>query len=75
MEWKKGTVVTCLCGREKDRKLCVVGLQDGYLLLCDGKERRLEKPKRKNPKHVETTNTLLQNRQMQTNKALRQALK
>ena len=75
MEWKPGTVVLGLCGREKGRRLCVVGLKDGYLLLCDGKERKLECPKRKNPKHVEALPIFLEDRQLQTNKRLRQALK
>ena len=74
MNWDKGTVVKGLCGREKDHKLCVVGSEEGYLLLADGKERRIEHPKRKNPKHVENLHETLNEAQMRTNKALRQSL-
>ena len=48
----KGTVVRSMKGRDAGYLLCVVGEAEGLLLLCDGRERPLERPKRKKAKHV-----------------------
>ena len=49
-----GRVVRAAAGRDKGGLLCVVGEdREGRLLLCDGKRRRLERPKAKKPCHVE----------------------
>jgi len=45
-------IVRCTCGRDEGRLFLVVDAGDGYVLLADGRHRRLESPKRKNPKHV-----------------------
>ena len=70
-----GTVVRSLAGRDKGYLLCVVGEENGYVLVADGKERPLEHPKRKNPNHLAP---LLQLQaltwELRGNKALRKAL-
>ena len=49
-------VVVSLAGHDRGKLLLVVGVEeDGRLLLCDGKSRRLQKPKCKSPKHVRVT--------------------
>lgn len=49
-----GKTVLCTAGREKDKVMMVVGItEDNLLLLADGKERRLNKPKRKKFKHLQ----------------------
>ncbi|MDR0904482.1 MAG: KOW domain-containing RNA-binding protein [Ruminococcus sp.] len=50
-----GTIVISLAGRDKGKKMAVVGGGDGFVLVADGKERRLYTPKRKNLKHVKAT--------------------
>ena len=53
MELLTGRYVRSLSGRDKGMILVVVGVTDeGYLLLADGKTRRLETPKKKKQKHV-----------------------
>ena len=52
MELCKGDLVVCTSGREKDRLMCVAEFDGKYVYVCDGKERKLNNPKRKNPKHV-----------------------
>ncbi len=47
-----GRIVASLCGHDKDRLYLVIGEDGKYLLLADGKRRRLEKPKRKQIKHI-----------------------
>ena len=43
-----GRIVCSKSGRDKGYFLAVVKEEDGFLYVCDGKERTLEKPKRKN---------------------------
>ena len=70
-----GRVVISKAGRDKKKVMVIVKMTENYLLVCDGKERRLEAPKRKNPKHLQFTNTYLEAHQLETNRALRKALK
>ncbi|MBR3844440.1 MAG: hypothetical protein IKM39_02915 [Clostridia bacterium] len=44
------------------------------LLVCNGKDRPLERPKKKNRKHIGLTNTVLDSGSMSTNRSLRRAL-
>jgi len=44
--------VISLNGRDKEKRFVVIGREDEYSLLADGKGRRLEKPKRKKNKHL-----------------------
>ena len=74
MELRKGSVVRSKAGRDKDKLMAVIGTEGKTLLLCDGKERRLEKPKRKNPLHIAPTKTVLDDSAMATNRSLRRAL-
>lgn len=74
MELGIGSVVRSEAGRDKYKLMAVVGTDSGMLLLCDGKERRLEKPKHKNPKHTVSTEKVLKDSEMATNRSLRRAL-
>ena len=74
MELRKGSVVRSKAGRDKDKLMAVIGTESKALLLCDGKERRLEKPKRKNVLHIAPTKTVLENSAMLTNRSLKRAL-
>ena len=74
MEVEIGTVVRSLQGRDEGF-FVVLKKEDGFWFLADGKNRPLEKPKRKNPRHVAPTRTVLNMERVKTNKALREALK
>ena len=52
MSMTKGSIVLANAGRDQDGVFFVVGEADGFVLLADGKRRKLEHPKRKNPVHV-----------------------
>jgi len=69
-----GTIVRSTAGRDKGYLLCVVGEESGCVLVCDGKERPLERPKRKNPRHIERTEHPKLIWELRGNKALRKAL-
>ena len=74
MEFCKGELVMCIAGREKDRLMCVTGYDGKFVYVCDGKERPLNNPKRKNPKHVVKTDKKLSDNMFLTDRALRKAL-
>ncbi|MBQ3523596.1 MAG: KOW domain-containing RNA-binding protein [Clostridia bacterium] len=74
MEFCKGELVICNAGREKDRLMCVTEFDGKYVYVCDGKERLLNNPKRKNPKHIVKTNKLISQDMFLTDRALRKAL-
>jgi len=72
--FEPGTVVISLAGRDKGYYLCVAGEESGCVLVCDGKERPLGRPKRKNPKHLEALPLPPLTWELRGNKALRKAL-
>lgn len=47
-----GQLVCSNAGRDRGHHYIVVGLEDGRVLVADGKTRKLENPKRKNPMHL-----------------------
>jgi len=51
MEVSKGDIVQSLNGRDKGKALFVAEREDEYLILVDGKSRKIEHPKRKKEKH------------------------
>jgi len=70
-----GRVVCSSAGRDKGKFMVVLGKEEGCLIVADGKERPLERPKKKNPKHIKKTNSILESKQYSTNKSLRKALR
>ena len=52
MDISKSDIVISLAGRDKDKLFYVIEVEDNYVLLADGKGRKLENPKRKKLKHV-----------------------
>ena len=55
MEIKAGSVVISSAGHDKNRFMVVVGADGEKILVADGKERKLQSPKKKNIKHVRKT--------------------
>lgn len=49
---KVGSVVIATAGKEKGELFVVVGLNDKYAYLSDGKRLKKEKPKKKSFKHI-----------------------
>lgn len=73
MEFESGTVVISKAGRDKGYFMAVVGAEGENLLVADGKERPLSRPKKKNPKHLQKTNRKIDLEQL-TDKKLRTLL-
>ena len=53
MDIVKASIVTSTAGRDKGSTFYVLDCQGDFLLLADGKRRRLESPKRKRTRHVQ----------------------
>lgn len=70
----KGSVVRSLAGRDKDGLLAVVEVEDKFVTVCDGKERPIENPKRKNLRHVSDTGLRIPEEAAVSNRALRRVL-
>ena len=71
---RRGSVALSLAGRDKNTLLAVTAADEQYVYVCDGKERPLLNPKRKNPKHLQPLDHCLSEDQLHSNKSLRKAL-
>ena len=74
MEAKIGMIVRSMAGRDKGKFMAVVSMENGFVYLADGKERKLSSPKKKNAKHVSLTKTVISTDNL-TDKGLRKLLR
>ena len=72
---KIGQIVYSKAGRDKGYVLTVISNGKLGVFVVDGKERPLERPKLKNPKHLIETGYCLNTEEYRSNKALRASLK
>lgn len=72
--FKRGSVVLSLRGRDGKRLMAVLDVQDDRVLVADGRLRPIEKPKRKNPRHLKLTGATVDESSMASNRELRRAL-
>ena len=70
-----GRVVCSKSGRDKGYFLVVVKEEDGFLYVCDGKERPLHRAKRKNPRHLIVTEYCIDEESLATDLRLRRTLR
>ena len=54
-----GNVVKSLAGRDKGKLLAVMQSDENRVLVCDGKERPVDRPKSKNIRHIGPTDSSL----------------
>ena len=52
IEYRLGCFATSLCGHDKGRIYMIVSEEGEMVGLCDGEQRRLANPKKKNKKHM-----------------------
>ena len=74
MQIEVGRVVRSKAGHDSNDIFAVVGTDENYVFISDGKQRKVEKPKRKNPKHLEVTSYMLLPEEMAANGRLKKAL-
>ena len=73
MKLQKGSVVRSVAGRDCGLFFAVVGIENDFCFIADGKSRKLDKPKRKNIKHIRLTNSMIELNDI-TDKRLRHLL-
>ena len=71
---KRGSVVVSSAGKDKGSYLAVLLTDASGLWIADGRRRPLERPKRKNPRHVAETPFTAEEASMATNRELRRTL-
>jgi ribosomal protein L14E/L6E/L27E len=74
MEFARGLVVRSTAGRDRSGFLVVLQADAHRAVVCDGRRRSLEHPKKKNLKHLAATDTLLPESSLATNRGIRRAL-
>lgn len=74
-EYQRGRVVRSLAGRDSGYLLVIMQADENSVLVCDGKERPIDRPKSKNIRHIELTEHTLASEEMLTDRALRKALR
>ena len=70
----RGQVIKSAAGRDEGYYMVVTAYDESFVYVCDGKERRLGYPKRKNPKHIAVTEFSLTETDMNSDRSLRKAL-
>ncbi len=71
---EQGRVVRSIAGHDAGEFFVVIKDEEKFVLLCNGKERKLESPKRKNKRHIAVTSRVLSDTEMQTDCRLRRIL-
>ena len=74
MDIVKGCIVRSGAGHDKGRFMLVLDISPGYAFVVDGKERKIDKPKRKNVKHLFPTKTQVELDKFETDAAIRRLL-
>lgn len=70
----RGQVVRSKAGRDKGYLMVVYDYDGTNVYVCEGKERRIKSPKKKNPRHIEITGLTINDERMRSDSALRKAL-
>ena len=72
--FERGDIVISAAGRDKTELLAVTSADEDAVFVCNGKDRPLHNPKRKNPKHVVPAGVRLEETALRSDKGLRKAL-
>ena len=74
MDFTRGRIVCSKAGRDKGLYFAVLAEQDGRVLVANGSQHKLAKPKAKNPAHLAMTAKVLPPALMENDKLLTQAI-
>jgi ribosomal protein L14E/L6E/L27E len=72
---KIGQIVFSKAGRDSGKPFIVSHKTEDSIYVVDGKERPIERPKRKNPKHISATKHCLSEESFATNRATRKSIR
>ena len=71
---KRGIIVKSKSGHDQGSFYVVLKAEDGFVWIADGRRRKCEKPKRKNPKHLAPTAFMASEEDLQSDKKIRRVL-
>lgn len=74
MRMEPGMIVKSDAGRDQERFYVIVAVENDWAFIADGKRRKLEHPKRKNPRHLKRTGRTAELSEVDTNQKLRRVL-
>lgn len=69
-----GTIVKSMSGHDKESFYAVVKVKDQRVFIADGRRRKVQNPKAKNPSHLQKTQKVMDLTDIKTNKNLRRVL-
>ncbi|MBQ7689231.1 MAG: KOW domain-containing protein [Clostridia bacterium] len=72
--FERGDAVISAAGRDRNEFLAVAAADATGVFVCNGKDRPLDNPKRKNPKHLTPVGVRLEEEAFHSDKRLRKAL-
>lgn len=72
---KTGSVVISLSGKDAGCLMAVVSDTGDVLYVADGRHRPVQRPKKKNPRHLRETGHEISQSSMETNRMLRRELR
>ena len=75
MDFQRGLVVFSKAGRDKGGYFAVLSVEGATAVVADGRTHALEHPKRKNLRHMQVTNTVLEEQAFISNKQLHKVLR
>lgn len=58
MEYQIGQMVYSKSGRDQGQPMIIIGIDDSFVFLVDGKRRKIDKPKKKKKKHLQITHNI-----------------
>ena len=59
MDVEPGQLVKSLVGRDKGKHYLIIDVEDGRVVLANGRSRSMSRPKKKNPKHLQSYNCIV----------------
>lgn len=75
MEIRRGQIVRSKAGRDKGDFQVILRIEPPYAIVCDGRRRSLEKPKKKKLMHLAPADSVLAEEMLQTNRQIKAALR
>ena len=75
MEIRRGQIVRSKAGRDKGDFQVILRIEQPYAIVCDGRRRSLEKPKKNKLMHRAPADSVLAEEMLQTNRQIKAALR
>ena len=71
---QRGVIVVSSAGKDKGQRMAVSHSDGDFVYVINGREHPVDRPKRKNPRHLQSTGLTVTESDMETNRSLRRAL-